>query len=448
MTSTRGRGWKGDDGDRAGFRHPTPGGRPPTPGGAVTGRTVDPTLRSWVPVPAGSDFPIQNLPFGVFEDERGRRVGVAIGEHVLDLRAVHDAGIIRLEADEAAAVSLNPMLGSRARLGAIRHRASELLTEGNEELFGIPGRGIVPLEQVTLQLPLEVPDYVDFYSSLHHATNLGRMFRPDAEPLPPNWRHLPVGYHGRSATIVLSSTDVRRPWGQHTPPAGDPVFGPSTRLDFELEVGFVTCGDVPAGRPIPVDRAEEHIAGLVLVNDWSARDIQAWEYVPLGPFLGKSFATTISPWLVTLDALAPYRVPAPPQHPEPLPHLRADPNLGLDLELEVDLNATTIARTTFRDMYWTMSQQLAHVSSNGAVVRAGDLYASGTVSGPDQGTFGSLIELAEDGARPLRLGDGSERAFLEDGDTVTMRGFCDDGRVRIGFGANVGTIVPAPDERG
>ena len=280
-----------------------------------------------------------------------------------------------------------------------------------------------PLDAVEPRLPFTVADYVDFYSSLEHATNLGRMFRPDAEPLLPNWRHLPVGYHGRAGTVVVSGTPIRRPQGQ-TRPAGaeTPVFGPSARLDVELELGFVIGVPSNLGTPVPAAAFREHVFGVLLVNDWSARDIQAWEYVPLGPFLGKSFATSISAWVTPLALLDDRLVEAPAQEPRPLPHLRVDGEWALDLPLEVELNGTVVSRGNARGLYWTMPQQLAHATSNGASVRTGDLMASGTISGPTRGSEGSLIELTSNGSEPLRLDDGSERTFLEDGDEVVLRG--------------------------
>lgn len=260
-----------------------------------------------------------------------------------------------------------------------------------------------------MHLPVDVGDYVDFYSSLEHATNVGKLFRPDDEPLLPNWRHIPVGYHGRSSSIVLDGTPIVRPSGQRKPPNADPVFGPTEKLDIELEVGFITGRSGPPGTPIAVENAEDHIFGLVLVNDWSARDIQAWEYRPLGPFLGKSFATSISPWVVPLQALAPYRVAAPIQDPPALPYLSVDPNRGIDMHLTVDLNGSTITTTNLRHMYWTMAQQLAHATANGTSVRPGDLYASGTVSGPDTTSLGSMLEMSRNGDQPIRLDDGTKR---------------------------------------
>jgi fumarylacetoacetase len=277
----------------------------------------------------------------------------------------------------------------------------------------------IPLAEVETHLPFTVADYVDFYSSEEHATNLGKILRPGQEPLLPNWRHLPIGYHGRAGTVVVSGTEIRRPHGQRKPPDADaPTFGPTQKLDIELELGFVVGGPRRLGEPVPISEALDHVFGAVLVNDWSARDIQAWEYQPLGPFLGKSFATSISPWVVPLSELP--RVERPPQEPEPLPHLRTDP-WAYDIDLEVVLNGETISRTNARHLYWNVEQQVTHLTSNGASLRAGDLLATGTISGPDPGSYGSLIELTWNGERPLELADGSTRTFLEDGDEVTLR---------------------------
>ncbi len=411
---------------------------------------------SWVPVPVGSDFPLQNLPFGIFAtDGSAPRVGVAIGDHVLDLDAVTRAGLLDgpgVPTSVFAAASLNPLLElGRVAWRAIRGRIAGLLTEGNDELAGagIAADALVPRAMARMHLPIAVGDYVDFYSSEQHATNVGKMLRPGSDPLPANWRHLPVGYHGRSSTIVVSGTDVVRPIGQRlNPDGGSPLYGPSVRLDIELEVGFVAGGPGNSlGEAIAIDDTESHIFGLCLVNDWSARDIQAWEYQPLGPFLGKSFATTISPWVVPLDALDPYRVPPPPQAPAPLPYLASPGNLGLDLNLSVDLNGSVVSEVNFREMYWTMAQQLAHATVNGAVVRPGDLFASGTVSGRTVGSLGSLLEMSWNGERPIALADGTTRTFLEDGDRVTLRGWCGgDERPRVGFGECTGTVAsPAAD---
>jgi fumarylacetoacetase len=423
--------------------------------------TTDPRLESWVPVASESDFPIQNLPFGVFTDGgRLPSIGVAIGEKVLDCRAVSEAGFLDdcCEPELLQAPVLNPFLAAgHAVWREVRERLSQLLRAGGDERLRARGAESFLLDRdaVTMLVPMEIGDYVDFYSSLEHATNLGRLFRPNAEALLPNWRWLPVGYHGRSGTIVIEGTPIRRPRGQRKPAdAASPEFGPSGRLDIELEMAFVAGSGNELGTPINIDDVRAHIFGLVLVNDWSARDIQAWEYQPLGPFLGKSFATTISPWVVTLDALEPFRVESPTQEPQPLGYLLTDEPWAYAIELAVELQTaqmrergigpTTISRTNFRDMYWSVAQQLAHATVNGAVVRPGDLFASGTISGSQSGTQGSLIELAWNGQRPIELSDGEKRAFLEDGDEVTLRGWCERrGARRIGFGKAGGRIEPA-----
>jgi fumarylacetoacetase len=347
--------------------------------------------------------------FGVFSTRDGTpRVGFRVGDGVLDLAA---AGL----GDVFETGSLNGFLAlGRAAWEDTLARVDELVSGGTE---------LVTLTDATPRLPFEVADYVDFYSSLEHATNLGRLFRPDAEPLLPNWRHLPVGYHGRAGTVIVSGTPVVRPCGQ-TKASGDagPLFGPSRRLDIELELGFVVGVGSRLGEPVPASAFRDHVFGVVLVNDWSARDIQAWEYQPLGPFLGKSFATSIGAWVTPLALLEDRFVAAPPQDPEPLPYLRTSGDWAVDLELEVELSGTVIARTNARSLYWTMPQQLAHATVTGASINTGDLFASGTISGPEPGSEGSLIELTWNGERPLRLGDGSERTFLEDGDEVVLRG--------------------------
>jgi len=403
---------------------------------------------SWVDIATGSDFPLDNLPYGVFDSGKGQRIGVAIGSHVLDLYEVADLGLLPYGA-ALQDLDLNGFLAlGRSAWHETRGRITELLEEGSTEIQDAGVDALHVQSEVEMHLPFTPGDYVDFYSSIEHATNLGRMFRPDSEPLLPNWRHLPVGYHGRASTVVVSGTDIRRPHGQTKPTDGPPVEGPTKALDIELEVGFVTGSGNALGVPIDADDAGEHIFGMVLVNDWSARDIQRWEYVPLGPFLGKSFATTVSPWVVPLEALVPYMVPGPAQDPEPLPYLRTEGDWGVDLQLEVGLAAASmdapdvISRTSFDRMYWTMAQQLAHATVNGTQIRPGDLYASGTVSGSEPGTYGSLIELTWGGRDPIDLSDGSQRTYLEDGDTVTLRGWCErDGLPRVGFGECVGRIV-------
>lgn len=415
----------------------------------MTDPTLDPALGTWVPVPADSDFPVQNLPFGVFSaPSRAWRVGVAIGENILDLAETSAAGHLGdvgvPHGALAAATSLNPLLACGPQVWrALRRRVSALLTT-DDALRTDPDRYLVAATDAAMGLPVDITDYVDFYSSLHHATNVGLMFRPDDPPLLPNWRHLPVAYHGRSSTVVVSGTPVVRPVGQ-LPGEGGPRFGPSQKLDFELEVGFVAGVANPMGSRIAVADAEGHIFGMCLVNDWSARDIQAWEYRPLGPFLAKSFATTMSPWLVTLDALAPFRVDAPPQDPPPPSYLVAGEGAAVDLALFVELNGEVITRPRFATMYWTMRQQLAHATVNGAAVTPGDLFASGTVSGENPDELGCLLELTWNGTKPVEIG-GQRRTFLTDGDTVVICGrAAAAGATSIGFGTCAGTVMPATD---
>jgi fumarylacetoacetase len=371
-------------------------------------------------------FGLDNLPYGVFSTAgQAPRVGVRLGDTVVDLAAL-------LGDDTFAAPSLNPFLAQgRARWAEVRERITERLA--NE----VPAH---ELGDVTLHLPFEVADYVDFYASEHHATNLGRLFRPDAEPLLPNWKHLPVGYHGRAGTVVVSGTEIVRPCGQQKTAAG-PTYGPSTRLDIEAELGFVVGTGSALGTRIGVDDIAEHVFGVVLVNDWSARDLQAWEYVPLGPFLGKSFATSISPWVVPLAALDAARVPLPPQAPDPLPYLRADDPWGLDVELAVEWNGEIVSRPPYREMYWSPAQMLAHLTVNGASTRTGDLFASGTISGPSREQRGAFIELTWGGAAPVTV-RGEQRTFLLDGDVVTISATAPGvGGGRVGFGEVTGTVT-------
>ncbi len=387
---------------------------------------------TWAPVPEGSDFPLENLPFGIFRPpDEEPRVGVRIGDHVVDLVV---AGI---DLDLTARPSLNLLMAS-GRGGALRSRVAELLIGPERPDV------LVPIGDVFVLMPVDLVDYIDFYSSIHHATNMGRMMRPDGEALLPNWRQLPVAYHGRARTVVPSGTPVVRPEGLIPDGDGPAKLAPTRALDIELEVGFLVGGP-PASRIEP-DHADRHVFGVVLVNDWSARDVQAFENQPLGPHLAKSFATTISPWVVTFDALRPFLVEPPVQDPAPDPYLRAALPWGLDLNLAVELNGEQIAATNFKQMYWTFAQQLAHLTVNGAPAGAGDMFASGTASGPTAGERGSLIELTWRGAEPLTLADGSTRTFLEDDDTVTLRGWCGgDDRPRVGFGEATGTIVATPE---
>jgi fumarylacetoacetase len=402
------------------------------------------------------DFGLDNLPFGIITDARSdeKRPAVAFEDKVIDIDCLVHQGALDAES-LLGTPTLNAFLAEgRETWTAVRARLQHLLgPSATTDERRIVEKATLARDAVTMHLPIAVGDYVDFYSSIEHATNLGRILRPNAEPLLPNYRHIPIGYHGRSGTVVVSGTPVHRPHGQRKPPdAPTPTFGPSQLLDVELEMGWIAGPASTHGEPIPADAVRDHVFGYVLLNDWSARDIQAWEYQPLGPFLAKSFATSISPWIVTLDALEPFRVPEPKRDPEPLPYLRATEQWAYDIELEMLLQTeqmrrsgtppVTISRTNFRGMYWTVAQQLAHVTSNGAHVRPGDLFGTGTISGSEHGTQGSFIELTSRGANPLTLPSGEKRAFLEDGDTVVMRGRAIRGEKRIGFGEVVGTIVP------
>ena len=396
-------------------------------------------------VAADDLFGLHNLPYGVYSVAGGApRVATRYGDHVIDLARL-------LGDDTFAAPALNPFMAQG------HDRWSEVRAAITERVQGdLPAEAVHDLRQVTLHLPFEVADYVDFYASAHHASNLGRLFRPESpDPLTPNWRHLPLGYHGRSASIVVSGTGIVRPAGQRKgkdDPA--PVFGPSTRLDIEAELGFVVGAGNPMGRPIPVDRADEHIFGVVLFNDWSARDIQAWEYVPLGPNLGKSFASTVSPWVVPLLALEAARVPTPPQEPPVLPYLALARPWGLDIALEVEWNGQVVSRPPYAAMYWSPAQMLAHLTVNGAPTRPGDLFASGTVSGPEKDQRGAFIELTWGGAEPIEVA-GERRTFLQDGDEVVLRASAPGpGGTRLGFGEARGRVLPnestgtTPPDRG
>jgi fumarylacetoacetase len=436
----------------------------------ILDETHDSKMQSWVESAniAGADFPIQNLPFGVFRrgDAGKPKVGVAIGDRILDLDGMQRDGLladedIRLAANACASDSLNPLMtiGPGARR-VLRRRLHAVLREDAPPADRqAASRHLVAQADVEMLLPAAVGDYTDFYASIFHATNVGKLFRPD-NPLLPNYKYIPIGYHGRASSLVPTGTPVRRPCGQTRDGEADPKFGPTKALDYELELGFFMSAGNKLGETIPIGRAEEHIFGVCLVNDWSARDIQAWEYQPLGPFLGKSFATSLSPWLVTMEALAPFRTAAFQRaegDPAPLPYLFSQSDQeqgGLDLGLEVSLLSVQmreagiapviLGRSNFRDMYWTMAQMLTHHASNGCNLRPGDLLASGTVSGADKQACGSLLELTARGKDPVALPTGEQRKFLEDGDEVILRGFCErDGFRRIGLGACRGTIRPA-----
>lgn len=434
-------------------------------------QTHAPDRTSWVESANGAtDFPIQNLPFGVFRrrDDEEPRVGIAIGDQILDVTACHDEGRFTGAAERAAeacaAPALNPLMSLEREFRIdLRRQVSALLDSNSPAPHKSPrlaDRLLVPMSEAELLLPAAIGDYTDFYASVHHAGNVGSMFRPD-NPLLPNYKWVPIGYHGRASSIVASGAPVRRPQGQLKDSQADaPEFGPTKLLDYEMEVGcFVGPGN-PLGQPVPLDRAEEHLFGLCLVNDWSARDVQSWEYQPLGPFLAKNFATTISPWVVTLEALEPFRVPAwrrAPGDPAPLPYLwsgRDQARGGVDLVVEVYLSSSRmrkggvppvrLSRGRVADLYWTVAQILAHHTSNGCNLRPGDLFASGTVSGPEKESRGCLLELTWRGSEPITLPTGEVRKFLEDGDEVIMRGACErPGAARIGFGECRGIVVPA-----
>jgi fumarylacetoacetase len=405
--------------------------------------------QSWLDLPDGTPYGVENLPFGVFSTpDEAPRVGVAIGDQVLDL-----APLAASEGLDGAHVFDRPTLNDFLALGrpswqAVRSWLTELLTH---PAYGdVVQPHLVEQREVRLHLPVAVADYVDFYASEHHASNVGRIFRPDAEPLTPNWRHLPIGYHGRSGTIVVSGTDVVRPQGQRKAPDDPaPTFGPSRKLDIEAEVAYIVGVPTDLGQRVTVDAFSDHVFGVCLLNDWSARDIQAWEYVPLGPFLGKSFATSLSPWVVPLAALDAARVVLPGQDPSPLPYLRgSEPGaaFGLDLQLEVRINGAVVARPPYATTYWSPAQMLAHLTVNGASLRTGDVFASGTVSGPEPGQRGSLLELSWNGTQPIDLGNGVTRTFLEDGDEVSIRAWAPTpSGGRLGFGEVTGTVRAAAD---
>ena len=398
------------------------------------------TRETWVEGAAGSLHDVDNLPYGVFTTvDEPPRVGVRIGDQVVDLAPVAAGDMLEIS-HVFEAPSLNPLLAlGRPAWSSVRTWLTGLLTDETERDLVEPH--LVPVGEVTLRMPFEVADYVDFYCSLDHATNVGRIFRPDDEPLKPNWRHLPVGYHGRAGTVVVSGTDVRRPCGQRPESGGGPSYGPSRRLDIEAEMGFVVGAPTRLGDRVATGGFADHVFGVSLLNDWSARDIQAWEYVPLGPFLGKSFATSVSGWVTPLDALAAARVDLPGQDPAPLDYLAVDRSAGFDIDIEVLLNRTTVSRPPYSSMYWAPAQMLAHLTVNGASLRTGDLFASGTVSGPDRDQRGSFLELSWGGTEPFGP-DG--RTFLEDGDTVTLRATAPGARGgRIALGEVTGTVLPA-----
>ena len=417
----------------------------------------NPNRKSWLHVEKDSDFPIQNIPFGVFLTKDDiTTIGTRIGNYVIDLAALQQLGYfegIPLTEDIFMQDTLNDFIADgRTTWRLVRNRIAEVFDAENNKLKDNEAHKeivIFAADEIEMLLPVSIGDYTDFYSSKDHATNVGTMFRDPENALLPNWLHIPVGYHGRSSSIVVSGTKIRRPWGQTMPQGAEtPVFGPSRLLDFEVEMGFITTDANDLGKVIPIEEARSYIFGMVILNDWSARDIQKWEYVPLGPFLAKNFATTISAWVVTLDALEPFKVAGVEQVPEPLPYLQEDGLNSFDIHLETFIKPKKeeeklVSHTNFKNLYWSISQQLAHQTVNGCNVRSGDLYGSGTISGKEKNSYGSMLELTWKGTKPLVMSDGTERKFINDGDSVIMRGYCEKDQIRIGFGECIGKIKKA-----
>ncbi|MDR6302201.1 fumarylacetoacetase [Mesonia maritima] len=419
----------------------------------------DPKRKTWLEIPTKTDFPIQNIPFGVFLTRDDIiTIGTRIGDYAIDLGALHQLGYfdgIPLTDDIFLQDTLNDFIADgRKTWRAVRNRIAEIFDEKNETLKNNEDHRktvLFTLDEIEMQLPVQVGDYTDFYSSKEHATNVGEMFRGKENALMPNWLHVPVAYHGRSSSIIPSGIPVHRPQGQKMPHGADtPIFGPSRKVDFELEMAFITTAGNPIGEPISVEDAEEYIFGMVLFNDWSARDIQKWEYVPLGPFLAKNFASSVSPWIVTLDALEPFRTEGPKPVIETLPYLKSSGKKTFDIQLEVAIQPenseeTVLTHSNFKYLYWNMSQQLAHHTINGCPVNSGDMMGSGTISGSKPDSFGSMLELSWNGKKTIKLKDGSDRKFIEDNDTVIMRGHCENKNVRIGFGEVSTKLLPVFD---
>ncbi|WP_420602844.1 fumarylacetoacetase [Flagellimonas sp.] len=401
-------------------------------------------------IPENSDFSIHNIPFGIFSTaDRSPRAGVAVGEHILDLVAVAELDVFDFNTAVLEKEVLNDFISlGKSITNRVRKDIQHWLQDDESVLAGKPELFVLQSE-AQMHMPVYIGDYTDFYSSIEHATNVGTMFRDPAKALMPNWKHIPVGYHGRASSIVASGEDIHRPKGQTLPKDSDtPIFGPSQRLDFELEMGFITGKNTALGESISTGDAEDYIFGMVLLNDWSARDIQKWEYVPLGPFLAKNFASHISPWIVTLEALDPFRVSGPEQNPKVLPYLEFSGEKNYDIKLEVGISPEgseeqVVCHSNFKYMYWNMAQQLAHHTVNGCNINIGDLYGSGTISGKEENSYGSMLELAWMGTKPLKMKDGSERKFIQDGDTVIMRGYAEKDGKRVGFGEVSAKVLPA-----
>ncbi|TFV97906.1 fumarylacetoacetase [Algoriphagus kandeliae] len=414
-------------------------------------------MKTWVEIPKNSDFTIYNLPFGVFKNKRlSPRIGIAIGDKIVDLSVLDQEGFFSdLFLPEGIFLqdSLNELIAlGKNQTRKIRERVQDLLLTDNEKLrdHSIRGKVMVNRKEAEMLLPVKIGDYTDFYSSMEHATNVGKMFRDPENALLPNWKHLPVGYHGRASSIIPSGVNIHRPKGQFKDPDMEsPSFGPSRRMDFELELAFITGKPTKLGDSVSTAEAEDYIFGFVLFNDWSARDIQAWEYVPLGPFLGKNFASSISPWVVTLEALDYFRVEGPKQDPEVLPYLQCEGAHSFDINLEAYIQpegakqASRVCRSNFKYMYWNIAQQLAHHTVNGCNINVGDMMASGTISGPTEDSFGSMLELSWKGSKPVKLETGEERKFIEDGDTVIMKGYAEKDGIRVGFGEVRSKLLPA-----
>lgn len=407
----------------------------------------------WVSIPENSDFSIYNIPFGIFTYSNTiKRIGIAVGNHILDLAIVAETGIFdRLDFNTSVFISeyLNPFIDlGKSITNAVRETIQAELTNNDSILRSNPNIFIAQAD-AQMHLPVFIRDYTDFYSSMEHATNVGKMFRDPENALLPNWKHIPVGYHGRASSIISSGDPIYRPMGQTLPvDSKTPKYGASQRVDFELEMGFIIGKATHLGDTVKIDNAEDYIFGKVLLNDWSARDIQKWEYIPLGPFLAKNFASSISPWVVTMEALEPFRVSGPKQEPRVLPYLENTAARNFDINLEVDLvtvedNKTTISRSNFKYMYWNMTQQIAHHTMNGCNLNVGDMMGSGTISGKSEDSYGSMLELAWAGSKPVKLNDGTERKFINDNDTVVMRGHCKKEGMRVGFGEVRTTLLPA-----
>lgn len=422
----------------------------------MTYKANNPALKSWVEVSKDSDFSIQNLPYGIFSTKgKSPRAGVAIGDYIVDLTEIQSAQLFK-ELNLPERIFDHPILNDFMALGKevtvpVRERISELLQDDNQELQGndqLKEHALIPQKEAIMHLPIRVGDYTDFYSSESHATNVGTMFRDPDNALLPNWKHIPVGYHGRASSIVISGTPLHRPKGQTiAPDAKNPDFGPAKLVDFELEMAFITCGGNTLGDAIPTKEAENYIFGFTLFNDWSARDIQKWEYVPLGPFLAKNFGSSMSPWIVTMEALEPFRVSGPKQEPEVLPYLKFAGDYHFDIDLQVgiqpkDSEEKVVTNSNFKHMYWNVVQQLSHHTVNGCNINTGDVYASGTISGNDPSAYGSMLELSWKGTKPIQMPDGTERKFINDHDTVIMRGYGEKDGVRIGFGEVRTELLP------